>query len=159
MKISYDNISGEYSYPLSKKDIGIIKRNISAKYIGQIYSIRFGCNTKTTQEGRIVKRGDTYEIRINFCLNKMRSPLLSEKKQYISQIRSYGGVIDLSQRCIGWNLSTAKRYALYLLLHEISHIIFCDEQMGGEFNGRKGSLREEQWCDDMASNLLQQIHL
>ncbi len=158
MKITYDKITGDYQYPLSKKDVGEIKKVVDGKYLSQIFSIKFGCNTKTTQEGRIVKRGDSYDIKINFCLNDHRSLLLSDDKKHVGQIKSYGGVIDFGKRHICWDLTKAKDYAFYLLLHEISHIAYCDEQMGGIFIGKRTSHQEEQWCDNMATKLLLELH-
>jgi hypothetical protein len=83
MKIMYDNISSDYLYPLSKKDMGHIKGYFPTNTIEKIKVIRFGCNLNTTQEGRTVQRGNFYDIRINFCLRGLKSKLLSDQNDYI----------------------------------------------------------------------------
>ena len=40
-------------------------------------------------------------------------------------------------------------YALYLLIHEIGHIVFSINYGNSQFAGR-GSVPEEQWCDNYA---------
>jgi hypothetical protein len=149
MKILYDTVSGEYIYPFSKKDLGKIKSVVSSDILLKIRSIRFGCNIKTTQEGRTVQHGKVFDIRINFCLNKMRSLILSSDQSYIKQIHAFGGVVDSSTGTITWKLPDAKRYTLYLLLHEIGHIVFSEKYTENTLKGRS-SLSEEQWCDNYA---------
>lgn len=160
MKILYDTVSEEYIYPFSKKDLDKIKAIVSSDILLKIRSIRFGCNMKTTQEGRTVQHGKVFDIRINFCLNNMRSLILSKDQTYIKQIHAFGGVVDPSISTITWKLPDAKRYALYLLLHEIGHIEFSDKYTDNTLKGRS-SLSEEQWCDKYASiriNGLERIH-
>ncbi len=156
MKIIYDNVSGEYLYPLSKKDIKKIKQYIDPLTIEKIKFLKFGCNTKTTQEGRIVKRGSIYDIRINFCLKNMQSCLLSDKKQYVEEIKKFGGKLNLSARTIDWKLSDSKRYALYILFHEIGHIHYCLKYLGGKLN-TKTSQKEEHWCNSFAQRAINKI--
>lgn len=154
MKVLYDNVSPEYIYPLSKNDVTEIKQIISASIIEKITYIRFSCNTKTTREGRVVKDTNKYNIRINFCLNKFRSLVLSEDKKYIMFIHKFGGLVNLDTRFITWNMQSAKKYAKFILLHEIAHIVFAEEMMDGQLKGRRGSVSEEEWCNHFALELL-----
>ncbi len=153
MKIQFDTVSKEYRYPLSQKDIKEVKKNIDSAIINKIKLLRFGCNTKTTQEGRTVKRGNSYDIRINFCLNQMKSYVLSENKEYIDVIKKFGGKINFATRTIEWSLLDSKRYALFILLHEIGHIVYCESYLGGKLS-TKTSLKEENWCDNYAQKKL-----
>jgi len=149
MKILYDAVSSEYIYPLSKKDISRVKELILPELLEKIRKIRFGCNTRTTQEGKTTQYGNSYEIRINFCLNNSKTLLLSDNNKYKDQIKEFGGVIDNKARLITWGMKNARRYALFLILHEIGHIVYCDKYLKGNMD-TKGSLAEEQWCDNYA---------
>ncbi|GBC59925.1 hypothetical protein DENIS_0867 [Desulfonema ishimotonii] len=156
MKICYDNVSSDYSYPVSKKDIGEIKKIILPEITDKIRVIRFGCNTKTTQEGRIVKQGRVYDIRINFCLNNNRSLILSDRKKYIKEIKQFGGSPDFKSGFITWKLNDAKRYSFYILFHEIGHIAFCEKYLNGN-QGTKNSSAEEQWCNNFSMKLIREL--
>ena len=100
MKVRFDQTSAEYTYPVTKKDIDIFRAYVSNDVLSKIRMIGIGCNTKTTQEGRMVHRGLHYDIRVNFCLNGGRSLILTEDKQYIDQVKRYGGEIDFDSRTI-----------------------------------------------------------
>ena len=76
MKIIYDKVSSDYLYPLSKDDIALGKKVVASEDLDKLRTIEFGCNTKTTQEGRTVQRGKFYDIRINFCLKNLNSLIL-----------------------------------------------------------------------------------
>jgi len=153
MKVTYDSVTSEYLYPLSKSDITSIRDLVSQDIWARIRSIRFGCNTKTTQEGRVVQHGRFYDIRINLCLNNFRSTLLSDKLSYINQISHFGGVVDTNKHIVSWRLNDAKRYSLFLLLHEIGHILFS----ANFTSSRRGLDSEEQWCDNYAVERLKQF--
>lgn len=156
MKIIYDKVSSEYLYPLSKEDIAKIKKIISAEDFSKIRTIVFGCNTKTTQEGRTVQRGRFYDIRINFCLKNFNTLILSDEKKYIDQIKSFTDSVDKKTRLITWRLDDAKRYALFLLLHEIGHVIYSEHYSPSKLKG-PSSKAEEQWCDHYAMQKIQEL--
>lgn len=156
MKVSYDKISPDYVYLLSRIDLAILSGIVSPSSLAVIMGIRFGCNTKTTQEGRIVQRGGRYEIRINFCLKNNRSRLLSAKKTYQRTIDYFGGKIDRETGLIVWSPESAKRYAFYLLFHEIAHAVYCEQFKGGKLEGH-GSPTEESWCDEYAAGALKKL--
>jgi hypothetical protein len=158
MKIKYDSVSEEYLYPISKSDIETLKTVVRKDIWSRIRGIRFGCNTKTTQEGRTVQHGMSYDIRINYCLNKGRSLALSDSKSYIDQIKRFGGVFSLDAGMITWSLSHARWYAIYLVLHEIGHIVFSIEYGNNQFSGR-GSVSEEQWCDSYAYKKIMELRV
>lgn len=149
MKVIYDTIAPGYIFPLSKKDIDSIKKNIQPEIIEQISYIRFICNTKTTREGRLVKDAGKFNIRINFCLNNNRSLVLSDDKQYLQEIKQFGGAVNLKTRYITWDIDSAKRYAKFVLLHEIGHIMFAEQLMNGQMSLRS-TAAEEQWCNNFA---------
>ena len=156
MKISYDKVSSDYLYPLSKDGVAQIKKVVSAEDIDKIRSIEFGCNTKTTQEGRTVQRGRFYDIRINFCLKNLSSIVLSDEKKYLDQLKSFAGSVDQKTRLITWKLADAKHYALFLLLHEVAHVIYSEHHSSGKFSGPP-SKAEEQWCDSYAMQKIQEL--
>jgi len=156
MKILYDTVTKEYLYPLSKKDIVELKKYIPSEIIEKIKCIRFGCNTKTTQEGRTVKRGRFYDIRINFCLKNLQSLMLSDRKDYIEEIKEFCGKVDIETRMITWSLPYAKRYASYIFLHEIGHITYCEKYFEGQLN-KKNSTKEELWCNNYSKQLIRKI--
>jgi len=86
---------------------------------------------------------------------------LSKDQTYIKQMHAFGGVVDPSAGTITWKLPDAKRYTLYLLLHEIGHIAFSDKYTENTLKGRS-SLTEEQWCDKYAGSKiieLDRIHI
>jgi len=156
MKIFYDNVSKEYKYPLSKNDVTYLRNIVEQDIWERIRHVRFGCNTKTTQEGRIVQKGRFYDIRINFCLNGSRTLILSEQKEYLNNISKFGGRIELSERFVYWKEDDAKRYGIFLLLHEIGHIKYCESRLGGKMQG-KTTNAEEQYCDNFAFEGLKKL--
>lgn len=158
MKVSYDSTSNDYSYPMSRTDLDKLRGVVEPSLLTAVSGIRFGCNTKTTQEGRTVQRGNQYEIRINFCLRSNRSRLLSSGKSYERTIQSFGGQIDEEAGLITWSTGSAKLYAFYLLLHELAHIAYCERFKDGKLEGH-GSPTEEAWCDKYASDMLSQLHV
>lgn len=156
MKISYDKISLDYIYPISRSDVSKLRVVVSPAVLEKIASIRFGCNTTTTQEGRTVQRGNQYEVRVNFCLRGNYSRLLSGEKDYQSTIIRFGGKIVKDVGTITWTSGSAKLYACYLLLHEIAHVVYCEQFKSGRLEGR-GSASEESWCDEFASSALKSL--
>jgi hypothetical protein len=157
MKILFDQVGRSYKYPLSRKDIQVLKMHVEDHLLQKIKKIRFGCNTRTTQEGRIVKKGSIYEIRINFCLSDSnRSMVLSDNKKYLREIQKFGGVVNSKERCIEWDVESAKLYAFYVLLHEIGHIYYCEDMMGGKI-ADKTSAKEEKFCDNYSMEIVKKI--
>ncbi len=158
MKISYDKVSSDYLYPLdSKSDLDEFKKKIEDYILEKILQIRFGCNWRTTQEARLVQRGENFDIRINFCLKDYRSPILSDKKDWVRTIEKFGGALDLSRSTVMWSLASAKRYSLFLLLHEVGHIAYCIKHFGGRLTNRKGSNAEERWCENYALDTINEM--
>jgi hypothetical protein len=137
-------------------DLERLRTAVSSELLAAVCSIRFGCNTKTTQEGRMVQRGKRYEIRVNFCLKNNQSRLLSRARSYKHTILEFGGHIDEETALITWSLENAKRYAFYLLLHEIAHVAYCEKFNEGRLEDH-GSPAEESWCNEFATNALKQL--
>ena len=158
MKITYDKVSSDYLYPLGyKSDLDDVKNQVEDYILDKISKIRFGCNWKTTQEARLVQRGKDFDIRINFCLKDYRSPILSDKKDWVKTIEKFGGALDLSKNTVSWSMANAKRYSLFLLLHEVGHIAYCIKHFSGRLTNKKGSSAEERWCETYAHDIINKI--
>jgi hypothetical protein len=160
MKISYDKVGPGHLYPLSKADVERISDAIPAEVVNVIREIRLAYNRKTTQEGKVVKRGRLYDIRVNFCLTDvggcLQSRMLSDKKRYIDEMRRYGGKPDPSAGVVHWDLEHARRYACYVLLHEIGHVVYLERYAHGRPVGKAHS-KEETWCDAFSAALVRSL--
>lgn len=160
MRIIYDSVSAEYTYPLSKADVGRVKNHVPSDIWDTILYIRFGFSANSTHAGRMFGRGNSYRIRVNFCLKKvegrLQSPLVCRQKRYVENVRRYGGKPDLITRTIAWDLKSAKRYALYVLLHEIGHVVYAEKDLPGSRSFCRIS-REEDWCDEYSVKLMQEM--
>lgn len=160
MKISYDKIGPGHLYPLSQADVERIRDVLPADIVNAITEVRFAYNGKTTQEGRMVKRGRLYEIRVNFCLMDtggcLQSRMLCDKKRYVGEVTRYGGQPDPRTKVIRWDLEHAKRYAYYVLLHEIGHVVYLERYVGSRPVGKAHS-KEETWCDGFSAALVRQL--
>jgi hypothetical protein len=164
MRVSYDKVGSRYIYPLCEREVRVIMNHVPPIALDLITWIRFGCNLRTTQEGRVVKRGKFYEIKVNFCLwdreGDMQSRLLSAgRKSYLEQVRRYGGIPDAEMKAIKWDLANAKRYASFVLLHEVGHVIHGEKYLHGQMGRKRSSRREENWCDDFSAQLVRRIPL
>jgi hypothetical protein len=158
MKITYDNVSSGYLYPLdSKTDLDVFRERVEDKILSKILKIRFGCNWKTTQEARLIQRGKNFDIRINFCLKDDKSKILSDKKDWLRIIEKFGGVLDQSRNEVSWSMENAKRYSLFLLFHEVGHIEYCIKHLDGRISDNKGSSAEERWCEKYALDIMNKI--
>jgi len=160
MRIIYDSVSAEYTYPLSKADVGRVKNHVPSDIWDAILYIRFGFSANSTHAGRMVKRGKSYRIRVNFCLKRsegrLQSPVVCRQKRYVEGVKRYGGKPDLATRTIDWDLKSAKRYALDVLLHEIGHVVYAEKGLPGSRSARPSS-SEEDWCDEYSVKLMQEM--
>jgi len=152
MKVTYDSVSRNYAYPLSRTDLEFILSRVPPDVCAAISGVRFGCNQTTTQEGRIVRRGNQYEIRVNFCLCDGASRLLGNVDRFRKFVLQLGGIIDQKAKKVIWNPDSAKRYAAFLVLHEVGHIIYSQKN-GDRQSTTHGSSDEEKWCDKFALDL------
>lgn len=155
MKITYDN------HDICKVSIrrDTIKKAVSminATDVSKIRSIHIGYNKATTQEARIVQRGDIYDIRINCQTSNGLSKYSEMAKRNASIILKIGGTIDTSTNRIEWLPDVAQKYHLFLLLHEIAHIVFTNKFSDGSFS-KKTSPQEEAWCDAFALDTLMKL--
>ncbi len=154
MKITFDQVSSNYSYPLTTAEVRAALNVLSKDLTSNIRAIRFGCNQATTQEGRLVTRGSGYEIRINFCLDSNKSRMLSDSNSYLKYVIELGGKVDLESASITWPESSSKRYALFILFHELKHIEYNSNRENPRLTG-KSSLSEESYCDEEALRLVE----
>ena len=161
MRISYDSVSSEYLYPLSRRDVARIAEHIPQEIWGAIRRIRFGCSRKSPLEGRTLKRGTSYDIRVNFCVRRvgkdLESLLLSERSRYVEEIEKYGGTPDLTRKTVAWDLKGAKRYAYYVILHEIAHVAYALTFPQSSMSPWRSVPGEEDWCDNYSAHLTQKI--
>lgn len=153
MKIEFDS-AGPYTYPLSKADVQRLRSLVAESVAAKIARIRFGCNQKTTQEGRTVQRGPRFDIRINFCVKSNQGLLLSTRSDYAKILARCGGKIDHRNNMVVWTTRGARLYAAFILLHEIGHVVYSESYAGGQFNGSRPANNEERWCDEYALSLL-----
>jgi hypothetical protein len=108
----------------------------------------------------MVTRGKSYRIRVNFCPKsvegRLESPLVCRQKHYVKGVKRCGGEIDAAKRTILWDWESAKRYALYVLLHEIGHEAYAEKELPGSGVDHP-SANEEDWCDTYSAALMQKI--
>ena len=65
----------------------------------------------------------------------------------------------MNTKTIEWELRDVKRYAFFLLLHEIGHVVYSEKHLpGGMASGhKKNSPKEEKWCDNYGTQLLSKM--
>jgi len=161
VRIIYDSVSPEYIHLLSKADVSRIRNHVPSDIWERILYIRFGFSGNSTHAGRMVCRGSrSYRIRVNFCPKRvegrLQSPVVCRQKGYLDGVRRCGGKPDLATKTIDWDLENAKRYAFYVLLHEIGHVVYAEKDLPGSGTFRP-SPKEEDWCDNYSTRLMQRI--
>ncbi len=136
------------TYPIDAREVKSALQSFAPKEIlGAISKIRFGCNQTTTQEARIVGRGPTYEIRINFFLCGSKTRLLSQTKKWLKPVETCGGDVIKGASEVYWSANAARRYAIFLLFHEVGHAVYARERGLGMLHSSVTSAEEERWCD------------
>jgi hypothetical protein len=156
MKIIFNSVAKSYKYPITKRDISLIKKIFPLELLEKIISLTFGCNQSAWIEGRARKRGKRWDVRINFCLKGDESPLLSNNKLYLAELKNFGANVDFQKQVIRWPRGAAKRYALYVLIHELAHIWYSENKDTTEISfSRKNDL--EKWCNEFSMKKLKII--
>jgi hypothetical protein len=151
VKVDYDKASLGYSYPLGAKAVReLIREEVPEELRRHIVRVRFGCNQRTTQEARIVARGELLEIRINFCPHNGRTRILTDRPNWTSVVVALGGVLDVERGEVEWPSDAAQRYTIFLLFHEIAHVLYFQMHGSGTLSSFKSSPAEEKWCDSFA---------
>lgn len=108
---------------------------------------------RTAVRGLTAFRRKGVIIRINFWTWRRRTPIASHWPTELPFIRSLGGTIDAESGMVIWTGDSARRFALFILLHEISHLMFkLSYPRAGVMSG--GNPFEETWCDEKAKELL-----
>lgn len=160
MRIVYDSVGSDYVYPLTKVDVARVRDHVPSEIWEAIQYIRFGFSGKSTHAGRTFRRGTSTRIRVNFCVKKvgtdLQSPIVCTDGRYLEGVRRCGGRPDLNTGTITWDAASAKRYALYVLLHEIGHVIYAERGLAGSQSARS-TAREEDWCDGYSARLIARI--
>ena len=150
MKIEFEKITPQYSFPVSAAEVKAIAiQCIPPAILPRVRKIHFGCNQHTTQEARIVGRGSSFEIRINFCLKEGKTKLLSEKREWCDVVELCGGKIDKQNRTVAWKPDAARIYTGFLIAHEVAHVAYGERNGQSDFSG-KSSASEEAWCESFA---------
>ncbi|MBJ6726355.1 ImmA/IrrE family metallo-endopeptidase [Geomesophilobacter sediminis] len=158
MKIEFDKIISPYSYPFSAAEVKqVLAECVPPDILATLSKVHFGCKQRTTQEARIVGRGSSFEIRINFCPKDGKTNLLSDKREWREIVELCGGRADSKARTVMWTLLAAKKYAAFLIAHEVGHVAYAHRNGFGGINGRKSSPSEESWCDAFARTFLQRL--
>ena len=158
MKIEFEKVAPPYPHPISSRELkALIVASDLAATAKKIAKIHFGCNQKTSQEARIVIRGDTYEIRINFCLKDGKTRLLSDRRPWCEIVECFGGIIDGQNREVTWTKEATKGYVVFLLFHELAHILYSERNQRFILPNSKGSPSEESWCDNYAKTVASRV--
>ncbi len=158
MKIEFDNIVPPYFFPLSATDVKqIFAECVPREILPKLAKVHFGCNQQTTQEARIVGRGSKFDVRINFCPKDGKTKLLTEKREWRNLGEYYGGIIDKKGQFVLWTREAAKKYATFLILHEVAHIVYAQRHGFAKLNRPKSSPTEESWRDAFAESLLSKL--
>jgi len=157
MKIEFEKITSPYSFPVSALEVkGIVNHCIPPEILSRVGKIHFGCNKQTTQEARIVGRGSSFEIRINFCPKEGKTKLLSEKREWCDLVELCGGKIDKQSRTVTWKPDAARIYTGFLIAHEVAHVIYAERNGQSVFSG-KSSASEEAWCESFAKDVVRTL--
>jgi len=151
MRVSFDKLPQGRTVPLTRATAKRFLRAIAPpELLDRIVRLHFGCNQRTTQEARIVSRGRTFEIRVNFCLDHGQSRLVSSKPGWLRIIEFAGGSIARPERRVVWTPEAARRYCAFLIAHEVAHVIYARRSGVDTFTSPKGTPTEEAWCDEWA---------
>ena len=160
MRITFDKLEEGRSFPLSRDTARrILSQLIPAEIQPRFTKVHFGCNRKTSQEARLVGRGETYEIRVNFWLEHERSRIVSESSEWLDPVRNAGGLVDEQLREVRWSSASAQRYAAFLLAHEVAHVAYAQVNFTSSISGRSASRTEEAWCDRWAREATARLKL
>jgi hypothetical protein len=155
MKIEFEKVTEPYQYPFSVADTKLfLQKIVPTEILANISKIHYGCNQQTTQEARIVERGQRYDLRINFCPKAGTTKLLSVKTEWCRIVLLCGGTLDKAAQNVAWTPESARKYVMFLIAHEIAHLLYASEKHGGSFRGSKTSAIEEAWCDRFARESL-----
>ena len=159
-RLRFDVVPEGDRHPLGREEVQRLLLLVVAdvpELAGVVSAVRFGCNHRTKREGRIVQRGKRYEIGINFCLRDGSSRLLNSGESWLKWIKMCGGRPRIDDKVVLWDENTAARYAAFILLHEMAHIVYYLRHSRFDLNRWKGSPEEEKFCDEWAARSLQRL--
>ncbi len=157
MQIRFDVITEEHRYPLARDQVKrvLLEAFKEAPELREaVRSVRFGCSRHTTQEGRVVQRGQSFEVRINFCLRENRTRALSASRSWLDAVTACGGVHDSSSGQVVWSKAAAAKYAAFLLFHEVAHLVYMRRSGATALGFNSGAREEERFCDEWAMGTL-----
>lgn len=153
-RVRFDVITKEHRYPLAREDVRRALEelfNEAPDMREVIRSVRFGCSRHTAREGGIVQHGRWFDIRINFCLKEGRTRLLSTSKTWLRPVTKCGGAPDLPGGQVVWSNQAAATYAVFILFHEVAHVVYMRRSGEATFGGKvHGAPEEERFCDEWA---------
>jgi hypothetical protein len=158
MKIEFDKIAPPYRFPLSATNVKkILAECVPPEILPKLARVHFGCNQQTAQEARIVGRGTKFDVRINFCPKEGRTKLLTENREWCNLVEYVGGSIDKKGQFVLWTHEAAKKYAAFLIVHEVAHIVYAQRHGFAKLNGPKTFPAEESWCNAFAKSMLSKL--
>lgn len=152
MKIRFAKLPQGRVHPLRASDVGLLEKVIPTHVFERIGIIHFADNQHTTQEAALRYFKSRFNIAVNFCLHGMTSRMLAENKSYLSLIETFGGRPDRGARRVEWDLRSAKLYSLFLIAHELAHVLYMEANLN--VSKRRGSSLEENWCDEYARDAI-----
>lgn len=156
MKVYYRDVPEDVQHALSRRDIERLHEVVPEDILRRIIELHVYYNTRTAVRGLIAFRRKGIIIRINFWTWRRRTRIDSHWPEELPFIRSLGGSIDRENGVVVWTGDSARRFALFILLHEISHLLFkLSHPHAGAMQG--GNRYEEAWCDEKAKELLQRL--
>ena len=56
---------------------------------------------------------------------------------------------------VSWSHDGARRYAIFLLFHEIGHAVYTQERGTGMLESSATASAEEKWCDEYAQKAVE----
>jgi len=152
VRVTFDDLPPGRCFPLTRAEA---KRTIEEitpdEILSRLKSLHFGCNRKTTQEARLVERGNSVELRLNFWTESGQSRVLAMTRQWLDPVRRAGGILT-ADGFVEWPAGSARRYGAFLLAHEIAHLVYARDHGSLGAMGRKSSPQEERWCDRWAES-------
>jgi len=154
VRITYDRLTPPRLHPLGKSAVRALLAGLgpdAREAVERLRAIHFGWNQRTSQEGQVAQRDDdSFEIRVNFTVADGESRVLRDDAPWIKSVRLCGGTADLRTGVVTWPPGTPERYAAFLLLHELAHVVYAIRMNDGLIEGSRSPGAEERFCDEWA---------
>lgn len=153
MHIRYIKPPDGVRHALDREDVRRLGEVLPADIIRRIKLIQVYYNGRSKRQGQVSFIGSRIIVRINFSPKDGRSSLKHLPAKDLRFIEQLGATLNRDSCHVVWRGESARRYALFILLHELSHALFKDVFPLAAEN-QHGSCFEESWCDAKAMELL-----